>query len=1121
MNSIHMIYPLQEQKRPTRSSLRSTLIRHLGLFALIAMGSTITQAQMKMDMGHGSAMLDQARELVWSDNKAEALKLLGTVHPNDSLYDRALQTRFYLLVDDKKFEEANTLSILGMRAKGKLRNEFMVMHTAILVDLEKWEDALAAADSAIVALPGLYRPRHLRSLSLAELGRKKEALEQSMDNAKRFPYRREAHVRLGTLAFNEGLVSQAAMAYAMAQVVRYDDDFANTLLGQNDGALGATIEAKSEGYDLSVTGDDLSEEDLLIRSKVAMDKDYKCKPDLTYPICRQSHLLFTSIHEKKGELKGFYSEFYGPLINEIMDQGLFEGFIYHCLLSSTDKGVKSLASKNKSKVEAFRAKMGDVMQKHYIMFPEEEGGANVMHIYNNDGDMVGYGPGDPINSASSGQWNYYYSNGPKRSWGNLDNDGKRTGTWSDRYESGIMSSRAEYKAGEIEGLALFYHETGALSDSIHVVDGKRNGQVCMYYEMGGLRNCKTTVAGAWTGPVTEYYRNGAPEWTYALKEGITEGTVKQQYNTGGTAFIGEYINDLRSGTHNEMYPDGAKKSSYSYTEGKGNGAYTKWSADGMLSEEGTLKNNVIIGERKTYDQWGTLDVLMRFDEQGRAQGTRVENNDEGNPFVEMEYNKDLLIRYSYRDRTGKVIGEGTRSKGRFDLKGYNMDSGLRVEGVYLDEGQKDGKWKYYQADGTLENEENFKNGEPDGKQLFYSEDGSNFGFDENYSRNDITYTAFERYYRDGKMLYEGQIKGDNNDGAYRRYYPDGTLDQDLYYVAGRFHGWQVYYDVDGKKIYATRYENGTMMEQINYDRDGNAYETVVVTPGAFEFVQHHYNGAVRSRWAVMNAMLNGKATWYYPDGSVEVEGEFLNGDRHGKWTGYHTNGKKSYEREYVMGNSIGQYTQWFANGTMQSETPYVAGYVSGLAKEYHDNGKISFQRNYGYGNYHGDHSSYTLNGEPQMVRFYHKGRLYAYGSPTADGTVKDTIHVSSGIANCTSTFPDGTKARQINFRNGEIDGKFIEYHANGKVMESAEYQVGQIVGEHEEFYADGTPKQTTPYVAGLKHGEQIAYWNTGKVKEKRNFKFGEEQGLRTFHDQTGKLLATFDVRDNDVVEIIK
>ena len=78
-----------------------------------------------------------------------------------------------------------------------------------------------------------------------------------------------------------------------------------------------------------------------------------------------------------------------------------------------------------------------------------------------------------------------------------------------------------------------------------------------------------------------------------------------------------------------------------------------------------------------------------------------------------------------------------------------------------------------------------------------------------------------------------------------------------------------------------------------------------------------------------------------------------------------------------------------------------------------------------------------------------------------------------------------------------------------------------IRDRHEEFYADGTPKQTTPYVAGLKHGEQIAYWNTGKVKEKRNFKFGEEQGLRTFHDQTGKLLATFDVRDNDVVEIIK
>lgn len=86
-----------------------------------------------------------------------------------------------------------------------------------------------------------------------------------------------------------------------------------------------------------------------------MNSKYKVKPDSDYPMCRQSHLLFSEVGKLDMEEQGFYVNFYGPLAKAIMDNGLFEGYIYHCLSSSTLPKVKAVGTKNKSKVDAFRA----------------------------------------------------------------------------------------------------------------------------------------------------------------------------------------------------------------------------------------------------------------------------------------------------------------------------------------------------------------------------------------------------------------------------------------------------------------------------------------------------------------------------------------------------------------------------------------------------------------------------------------------------------------------------------------------------------------------------------------------------------------------------------------------
>ena len=43
------------------------------------------------------------------------------------------------------------------------------------------------------------------------------------------------------------------------------------------------------------------------------------------------------------------------------------------------------------------------------------------------------------------------------------------------------------------------------------------------------------------------------------------------------------------------------------------------------------------------------------------------------------------------------------------------------------------------------------------------------------------------------------------------------------------------------------------------------------------------------------------------------------------------------------------------------------------------------------------------------------------------------------------------------YKDGVLDGKYIEYYLSGKIKAKGEYKEGELVGEIEEFNEDGTP----------------------------------------------------------------
>jgi antitoxin component YwqK of YwqJK toxin-antitoxin module len=1074
-----------------------------------------------VDLGHGAAMLDEANKRYSEADTLGALERLGRVEPNDSLYERAVLSSVHLLNDMSDHAEAERLCRVGIALDGAKAGSFKVIRAATLLDMDLYEASLAASDSVIAEYPGIFRPHHLKAIAYGEAGDKVKALEQAMENARRFPYQREAHILLTTIAGNEGRTSQAALAAVMAQLVRFDDGMAENLLQYYDGLLGGTMEADPDGYDLSLTGDHLKELDQLIASKIAMDKKYQVKPDLTYPMCRQSHLLFSEVSKMDFSEQGFYVQFYGPVVKSIMEEGLFEGFVYHCLNSSTADKVKSIATKNRTKVNDFRARLVDIIEKHYLRFPEPDATEEIYHVYNDGGDFVAMGPTDEKADKSLGEWTYYAANGRLISQGGFNNEGNKEGTWNYWYDNGKPRSTAEYSNDIKNGALVTYYVEGGVQDSVMYKDGLREGKGCSYRREGGLETCKVALADKWTGPVTEYHPSGAEEWRYDIVDDQAEGDIKQYYADGTVQFEGRYAAGQRVGKFTEYHKNGQKSLEQTYVDGKSTGPFTKWYASGVVKEEGTTLNNFLTGERRSYDEWGTLSGIAHFDEQGRSNGLNQEFDRDGRPYIELEYRNDLLIRYSYKAMDGTVLGEAKRAKGKFDFTGYFPEGQKKVTGTYLDEGAKDGPWVYYFQDGTMKSDERHADGELSGKQRFFSEDGTLASENDGYERNGNDYRSFIGYHPSGAVKEVGQLKNDEFEGVDITYEPDGSVSTRSYFVDGDREGTQYYYDPTGVLNSSDVIRGGITTEQAKFDDKGVEYERVLIPAGAFVVVHHHPNGSVSSRLEKLNGVYHGKALWTYPDGTKEVEGTFLNGDRQGAWTYYHPNGKKRLEQEYRLGDLVGNSTAYFPDGTKQSVYPYQNGQVHGTVTEFHANGKPSYVREHEHDVRHGRYASYSWEGVPQMVRFYVKGDLVAYGSPAADGSVADTVKLGTGLVQLESHFPDGTVSRRMTYRNGEIDGAFKEYHPNGKVMEEMQYKVGKAMGEKKSYYPSGQLMEEVMYSEGMLHGVQKRYWENGKLKETKTFVYGEGHGPWTVHDNTGRVLATYTMRDDDIVGIKK
>ncbi len=92
----------------------------------------------------------------------------------------------------------------------------------------------------------------------------------------------------------------------------------------------------------------------------------------------------------------------------------------------------------------------------------------------------------PTNTASSntGIHKEYYPNGQLRITGELNNDGKKEGTWTSYFENGKKNSESVFKDGINNGYSMVWYPNGNIRYFGDYLEGRRSGSWTFYNEEG-------------------------------------------------------------------------------------------------------------------------------------------------------------------------------------------------------------------------------------------------------------------------------------------------------------------------------------------------------------------------------------------------------------------------------------------------------------------------------------------------------------------------------------------------------------------------------------------------------------------------------------------------------------
>ena len=482
------------------------------------------------------------------------------------------------------------------------------------------------------------------------------------------------------------------------------------------------------------------------------------------------------------------------------------------------------------------------------------------------------------------------------------------------------------------------------------------------------------------------------------------------------------------------------------------------------------------------------------------------------------------------DQNLEMIGDIVDGKGKGYVQIYHSTGALSAEGLFNNEGKKEGVWKRYYTDGKLKEESSYKNDLYEGKLVFFNQKGSKT-FEGNLVEGELTGLA--KYYNyfgrlthtltfskgdlNGEAIYYNSIetmsskyayKDDKIEGEYTSFFGDGAVEEKGQFKAGNRVG-----------KFTTYYNDGTLALERIYNEDGlyeGAYKSFYFNgkpekvgqyakgSQAGSWVLYYYDGAKQQEFTLdENGKLNGSSVEYDVDGLKFLATEYKKGDMvastyfnkkgeiirsnttKGKtmeYIGYSPSGIKISEGKFLNHEKDGDWKFYHANGNLKADNKLIKGKTTGLQTYYFKSGILDKM----YKDEDGE-SKNTL-----CLSYFDNGKMYEKGFYYEDQLAGEW----------TSYFRNGNVKRSTYFTNGNRSGVSKEYTIIGALDEEYYYENNTWV---KLIQYDSTGKEL--HVQELKNGSGTCVFKTqeGKVYAELNYKNGGAHGSFTWYYPNGKI----------------
>ena len=220
----------------------------------------------------------------------------------------------------------------------------------------------------------------------------------------------------------------------------------------------------------------------------------------------------------------------------------------------------------------------------------------------------------------------------------------------------------------------------------------------------------------------------------------------------------------------------------------------------------------------------------------------------------------------------------------------------------------------------------------------------------------------------------------------------------------------------------------------------------------------------------------------------------INGKLEGKWEEYNKEGIKVFETFYKNGSIYGTAKRWYDDGKILSVSEFDPITGNYTYKEYYENGNLK------------ETSLFTSNDlkNGKSEQFYENGKQKSI-----------EFYTDSGLSDKATYYDEyGQKIKEVEYKDGFKNGKFLSWHHNGKIYQSLEYKNGMLHGSYKVYDENGKLE---------KDGE---YYN-GKSKYYREYqKYGTLSDIKleekSIDDKTTEVLSySFKSNESDKVYLQK